>query len=43
MGVVVHICIYIGTYVCGPKLNHTLAIDSPFQKFAVRLLVEIID
>ena len=24
-------------------LNHTLAIDSPFQTFAIRLLVEFID
>ena len=31
-------------YVCGQKkLNHTLAIDSLFQTFAVRLLVKFID
>ena len=31
-------------YVCGRKkyLNRTLAIDSPFQTFAVRLLVKFI-
>ena len=34
----------VGIYVCGQKkLNRTLAIDSPFQTFAVRLLVEFID
>ena len=39
IGVDVHI------YVCGPKkfFNHTLAIDSPFQTYAVGLLVEFID
>ena len=39
----VHIYIYI--YVCGRKtyLNRTLVIDSPFQTFAVGLLVEFID
>ena len=33
------------TYVCGRKknLNRTLEIDSPFQTFAVRLVVEFID
>ena len=32
-------------YVCGQgkKLNRTLAIESPFQTFAVGLLVEFID
>ena len=32
-------------YVCGQKkyLNRTFAIDSPFQTFAVGLLVEFID
>ena len=32
-------------FVCGPKksLNRTLAIDSPFQTFAVGLLVEFIN
>ena len=32
-------------YVCGQKIymNRTLAIDSPFQTFAVGLLVEFID
>ena len=36
----VSICLYV----CGPKknLNRTLAIDSPLQIFAVRLLVEFI-
>ena len=40
----VHIYI-IYIYVCGRKkyLNRTLAIDSPFQTFAVGLLVEFID
>ena len=39
IGVGVHIYVYV--YVCGPKqLNRTLAIDSPFQTFAVELLVE---
>ena len=38
-GVHIYIC------VCGRKkyLNRTLEIDSPFQKFAVGLLVEFID
>ena len=42
IGVGVHIYVY---YVCGPKknLNRTLAIDSPFQTYAVGLLVEFID
>ena len=37
--------IYIFIYVCGRKkyLNRTLEIDSPFQTFAVGLLVEFID
>ena len=36
---------YIYIYVCGRKkyLNRTLEIDSPFQTFAVGLLVEFID
>ena len=36
---------YIIIYVCGRKkyLNRTLEIDSPFQTFAVGLLVEFID
>ena len=40
----VHIYIYI-LYVSGQKknLNRTLEIDSPFQTFAVGLLVEFID
>ena len=40
-GTVTYICIYV----CGRKkyLNRTLAIDSPFQTFAVGLLVEFID
>ena len=39
LGVLVYI------YVCEQKknLNHTLAIDLPFQTFAVGLLVEFID
>ena len=38
------VCIYI-LYVCGREknLNRTLEIDSPFQTFAVGLLVEFID
>ena len=38
-------CPYIYICVCGrkKKLNSTIAIDSPFQTFAVALLVEIID
>ena len=47
IGAGVHIYIYMCIYVCvcGPKffLNLTLAIDSPFQTFAVGLLVEFID
>ena len=41
----VHIYVYIYIYVCGQKkiLNRTLAIDSPFQTFAVGLLVKFID
>ena len=40
LGVLVYII-----YVCGQKkyLNRTLAIDLPFQTFAVGLLVEFID
>ena len=37
---------YVYMCVCGPNfffLNHTLTIDSPFQTFAVGLLVEFID
>ena len=37
IGVVIHI------YVDQKKLNRTLVIDSPFQKFAVGFLVEFID
>ena len=35
----------VHVYVCGRKknLNRTLEIDSPFQTFAVGLLVEFID
>ena len=40
IGVGVHI-LYI--YVYGQKKNCTLAIDSPFQIFAVGLLIEFID
>ena len=42
IGVGVHI---ICLYVCGQKkyLNRTLAIDSPFQTYAVGLLVEFIE
>ena len=38
-------CPYMCLYVCGPKknLNRTLAIDSPFQTYAVGLLVKFID
>ena len=37
--------IHIYIYVCGQKknLNRTLAIDSPFQTFAVGLLIEFIE
>ena len=44
IGCGVHIYI-IYIYVCGRKkyLNRTLEIDSPFQTFAVGLLVEFID
>ena len=37
--------IYMYIYVCGQKnnLNRTLAINLPFQKFAVGLLVKFID
>ena len=43
IGCGVHIYLYI--YVSGRKkyLNRTLEIDSPFQTFAVGLLVEFID
>ena len=34
---------YIGMFVDKKKLNRTLAIDSPFQTFAVGLLVEFRD
>ena len=38
-----YICL-LGIYVCGQKkLNSTVAIDSPFQTFAVGLLVEFVD
>ena len=52
IGVSVHIAIYIYIYLCIATciclwtkniLNLTLAIDSPFQTFAVGLLVEFID
>ena len=38
-------CPYLCLYVCGPKkyLYRSLAIDSPFQTYAVGLLVEFID
>ena len=41
----VHIYIYIHIYVCERKknLNRTLEIDSPFQTFAVGLLVQFIN
>ena len=35
--------VYIYMFVDKKKLNRTLAIDSPFQTFAVGLLVEFID
>ena len=38
IGVGVHICL-----LTNKNLNRTLAIDSPFQTFAVGLLVEFID
>ena len=36
---------FLSLYVCGQKkiLNRTLAINLPFQTFAVGLLVEVID
>ena len=41
IGVGVHIYVYI--YVCGPKkFESYFSIDSPFQTFAVGLLVEFI-
>ena len=46
-GVGVHIYVYniICICFCGPKyfLNHTLAINSPFQTFTVELLIKFID
>ena len=43
-GVQIYVC-GVQIYVCGRKkyLNRTLPIDSPFQAFAVGLLVEFID
>ena len=45
IGAGVHIYNYIAIYmfVDKKKLNHTLVIDSPFQTFAVGLLVEFTD
>ena len=41
---ILYICIYIYMFVDRKKyLNRTLAIDSPFQTFAVGLLVKFID
>ena len=44
-GKVISCGVHIYIYVCGRKkyLNRTLEIDSPFQTFAVGLLVEFID
>ena len=44
-GKVIGCGVHIYIYVCGRKknLNRTLEIDSPFQRFAVGLLVEFID
>ena len=39
----VHIYVYIHTFVDKKNLNRTLAIDSPFQTFAVGLIIEFID
>ena len=38
-------CLYIYMFIClwTKKMNRTLAIESPFQTFAVGLLVEFID
>ena len=36
-------CRYIYMFVDKKSLNCTLAIDSPFQTFAVGLLIELID
>ena len=43
VGVHIYICIYCTCLWAKKNLNLTLAIDSPFQTFAVRLLVEFID
>ena len=41
-GKVIDVGVHIYMFV-DPKKNHTLAIDSPFQTFAVGLLVKFID
>ena len=44
IGVGVHCILYVFICLWTKKiLNRTLAIDSPFETFAVRLLIEIID
>ena len=43
IGVGVHIYIYICLWTFFILLNHTLAIDSPFQTFTVGLLIKFID
>ena len=42
-GKVIRVGVHIYMFVDQFFLNHTLAIDSPFQTFAVGLLVEFID
>ena len=43
--VVIGVCVHIYRYVCGQQniLNRALVINSPFQTFAVGLLVEFVD
>ena len=44
-GKVIDVGVHIYMYICGQKknLNRTLAINSPFQTFAVGLLVKFIE
>ena len=42
-GYVIGAGVHIYIYMFVDELNRTLAIDSPFQTFAVRVLVEFID
>ena len=46
VGVGLRMSIYRYINICGPKkinLNCTLVIDSPFQTFAIELIIEFID